>query len=311
MMDNRDESPSAGNDGNDNNIDNNEDMKDSEETKKIGDEGEDDEEFYDADKNANVCDNTSNNSGNSGSESISPIVLAVNTREKRRISKPARYDDDEQVSPIEKRLRDDKFDQVVQNIVDTINRAESVPVTNSDPNVQIVSSKVSSGNKKMIYRILYIDNNIDEKASSDILQQSISRATDSINNEIVCAVDCASNAFTALEMTECIAYDAIFTSLHLSVINSIDILNILRRVGCPAPIVLVVPDSGYEKVMDVPYYNQLEEYYQKLGFFRVLFQPFSVISLNNIFRELIDHNLSPSHLKIVETYVKAHKDISQ
>ena len=276
----------------------------------VDDDTADDEIFYDAGANATDDDDTSKNSSTFDKNTTSPIKSTTNTRGKRRISKPARYDNDANASLMEKRLRKDKIEKVVQDIVDKMICADYVVAGNVDRDSEIVHTNVSTSDKKiLIYKILYIDDNIDEKASSDILQQSISRISDD-NKEIICAIDCASNAFTALEMTECIAYDAIFTNLNLSGINSIDILNILRRVGCPVPIVLVYPDSEYEKVSDSTHHRQLQENYQKLGFFRVLFKPFSVITLNNMFQALVQHNLSPSHLRTVETYVNAHKDIS-
>ncbi len=271
-----------------------------------------DETFNDAaGVSATDDDDASKNSSISDNRSMSPTDSKIKTRGKRLVSKPSRYEDyDNNAHLSEKRIRKDKIEKVVQDIVDKMIHTDYAAPTNVDRDPVIIHSNFSTSNKKIsIYKILYIDDNIDEKASSDILQQSISRISDD-NKEIICTVDCASNPFTALEMTECIAYDAIFTNSNLSGINSVDILNILRRVGCPIPIVLVYPDSEYEKVLDTPHHRHLEENYQKLGFFRVLFKPFSVITLNNLFQELVRHNLSPNHLRTVETYIKAHQDIS-
>ena len=111
-----------------------------------------------------------------------------------------------------------------------------------------------------------IEPGIDEKGAASILEQTVASATPP---GCVCVFTVAHNAFIGLECTELTCYDVIIVTKDLLHFNAIDFKNVLKAVGCPTPIVLMVEE--HDPITD---HDILQE-----GFFCPLKKPFSMDTL--------------------------------
>lgn len=88
-----------------------------------------------------------------------------------------------------------------------------------------------------------------------------------IQNELgfTCVFTVAQNAFVGLEFTETTCFDLIFLSNDLKHLNALDFLHILRNVGAPTDIVLIVEQNDpctEIQAKNVGFYDLLRKEFQ-------------------------------------------------
>mmetsp|Transcript_12314 Transcript_12314/g.16911 ORF Transcript_12314/g.16911 Transcript_12314/m.16911 type:complete len:213 (+) Transcript_12314:86-724(+) len=92
-----------------------------------------------------------------------------------------------------------------------------------------------NGQRLKLYKVLYIDREMDEKPSARLLEESMSSLIG-----VHFAFTVVSNPFIGLECTEHTEFDAIFiSSFKYADINGWDFGKILRNIGSEVPIILV------------------------------------------------------------------------
>lgn len=122
-----------------------------------------------------------------------------------------------------------------------------------------------------VYPYSDIDHDIDEKDSARVLEQ----ATATIG--ISCVFTVVSNAFTALEFTETTCIDIIFISSDLEYLTAESFLHILRNVGAPMYVVLLVSERDPISEVEV----------KRGGFYSLLRKGYHVTQLCSIITDII------------------------
>ena len=87
----------------------------------------------------------------------------------------------------------------------------------------------------LLLKVLYVEMRVDEKGAARVLEES----TNSYLN-IFCAFTVVTNSFIALEFTESTLFDIIFIKKDMETLNAVNFLHILRNIGSPTDIVLLV-----------------------------------------------------------------------
>ena len=120
---------------------------------------------------------------------------------------------------------------------------------------------------------LYVDieKDVDEKGAARVLEQS----TLAISN-LSCVFTIVPNAFTGLEFSESTCFDLIFVSKELQHLTAFDFLRILRNVGSPVDVVLLIESHD----------SMTEEMARANGFCTLLKKEYQTIQLCNIISDV-------------------------
>ena len=120
---------------------------------------------------------------------------------------------------------------------------------------------------------LYVDieKDVDEKGAARVLEQS----TLAISN-LSCVFTVVPNAFTGLEFSESTCFDLIFVSKELQHLTAFDFLRILRNVGSPVDVVLLIESHD----------SMTEEMARANGFCTLLKKEYQTIQLCNIISDV-------------------------
>ena len=117
-----------------------------------------------------------------------------------------------------------------------------------------------------------IEKEVDEKGAARVLEES----TLTIPN-LSCVFTVVPNAFTGLEFSETTCFDVIFIRKELVHLTAFDFLRILRNVGSPVDVVLLVEAHD----------SMTEEDARANGFFTLLRKEYQTTQLCNIIVDVI------------------------
>jgi DNA-binding response OmpR family regulator len=113
---------------------------------------------------------------------------------------------------------------------------------------------------------------VDEKGGARMLEQSTE------NTNYSCVFTVVSNAFIGLECSEHTCYDFIIVRKDMQHLGAIDMLNVLKAVGCPTPLVVLLDEhdncSDYDS--------------NALGFFAALRKPLSTKILCTLIEAIVN-----------------------
>lgn len=130
-----------------------------------------------------------------------------------------------------------------------------------------------------IFHFIDIEKDIDEKGAAQVLEESTStleRAT--------CVFTVVPNAFNGLEFTETTCYDMIFIRKDLEHLDAMSFLRILRNVGAPMDIVLLLEKDD----------TMTEEQARHVGFHSVLRKEYQAVQLCSIISDIMTRQESAS-----------------
>lgn len=132
--------------------------------------------------------------------------------------------------------------------------------------------------KNKLIKILYIEPGVDEKEGSRVLE----KCTDQLDEYCV-SFTVVPNCFVGLECTEHTCFDLIIVQSSIPQIKALEFLNILRAVGAPTPVVLLVDLAIVDEWCDIQ-----ESGAKDLGFTAILRKPFSTNHLCTLLKNLLD-----------------------
>eukprot|EP00596_Hydrurales_sp_CCMP1899_P008476 CAMPEP_0119053004 /NCGR_PEP_ID=MMETSP1177-20130426/74126_1 /TAXON_ID=2985 /ORGANISM="Ochromonas sp, Strain CCMP1899" /LENGTH=636 /DNA_ID=CAMNT_0007032785 /DNA_START=96 /DNA_END=2006 /DNA_ORIENTATION=- len=133
--------------------------------------------------------------------------------------------------------------------------------------------------KPRIVKILYVEPGVDEKGGARMLEQSTE------NTNYSCVFTVVSNGFLGLECSEYTCYDFIIVKKDMQHLGAIDMMNVLKAVGCPTPLVVLLDEhdncSDYDS--------------NALGFFAALRKPLSTKILSTLIETIVNrYTAAPS-----------------
>lgn len=149
--------------------------------------------------------------------------------------------------------------------------------TDDDDNIIKLKSKATLKKRKSLVKLLYIEPDVDEKEGSRVLEKS----TESLE-EYCFSFTVVPNGFIGLECTEHTCYDLVIVKSSMQQIGAIEFLNILRTVGAPTPIVLLVDLTISDEWSDIE-----ESRAKELGFAAILRKPFSAGHLCTLLKNIL------------------------
>jgi CheY-like chemotaxis protein len=117
-----------------------------------------------------------------------------------------------------------------------------------------------------------IEKDVDEKRAARILEKS----TEGIRNS-VCVFTVVPNAFVGLEYSETTCFDIIFVQKDLESLNGYQMLQVLRNVGAPMPIILVTKHDD----------PTTDEQAKSAGFYCVLQKEYQIVELRRIITSIL------------------------
>jgi CheY-like chemotaxis protein len=132
--------------------------------------------------------------------------------------------------------------------------------------------------KKSLIKILYIEPGVDEKEGSRVLE----KCTESLD-EYCFSFTVVPNGFVGLECTEHTCFDLIIVQSSMPQIRALEFLHILRTVGAPTSVVLLVDLTITDEWCDIE-----ESRAKELGFTAILRKPFSTNHLCTLLKNILD-----------------------
>eukprot|EP01041_Mallomonas_annulata_P010071 gene10071-20988_t len=123
-------------------------------------------------------------------------------------------------------------------------------------------------------KALYIEAGVDSKASATLLENAVR------SRGLLVSFTVVSNAILGIETTEHNAYDIAFVEDCLDGFGAADFVGLLRTMGNPVPVVLLVDiDDAIN-----------DDHIRSLGFSGVLRKPFAASSLHQVLQSILNQN---------------------
>ena len=124
-----------------------------------------------------------------------------------------------------------------------------------------------------IIKVLYVEEGIEQKLSSIMLEEAIAKASLSYQIPPTTFTVCH-DAFAATEFLTASSFDVILASSNLSVLGPRDMFGFLKNAGCCVPMVYMTK-RGTDIHMDKSTCKE----YESIGFAGVLFKKFTALQI--------------------------------
>lgn len=126
--------------------------------------------------------------------------------------------------------------------------------------------------------VIDIEPNVDEKRASHMLEDCLASSTPA---GLLCVFTVVGNGFIGLECTEHTCFDVLIVTKDMPHLGAIDFKNVLRAVGCPTPIIVLLDEDDRLEESEVT----------QLGFFCALRKPFNTQKLCTAMGQVMNRHI--------------------